>query len=487
MVRLALPALLLLFFVWRSLNERIFLLGIPFLMYMTQAVFFSRVKIFWVPARLEPADHVKLWLVIVWVVYFDLLLPARRRQVGPQKLFGPRLSVPEEVLLLVLAGYCALEFGLTVQRFGGIGSAIGEAKGFVYLFLGYFLLRGMLSRAGRTQTIHFLAALVGVNTLAALLFVAHQGLHISIYDVTEYQTITFMGQQLTRSFYFMPQLLILATAFSIAQRRWTVWWVAVFVITLATLWISYTRSLLVIAIVEVAIILGLRLLKSREAGRAVRRGLTIVGIVAVFVVLAFAFLPVQSQYLLSRIDSTTAGGNVASDTNLQNRQHKMERVYAWITPESRLLGQGFASSSQVSSAGNLEWMSADLVWVPVLYRLGLVGLAVVLGLFAAYGWRALSLSSSGTGDAEFLGVVFLGSLAGLFLEGFVSWTLLNPERYPMGLWLFAFVAAEACRRRQEAATASAEPVAVAAEDAPRAARPEVAAASLAPPAGGAGD
>jgi O-antigen ligase len=483
MIRLAIPALLVLFFVWRSLNERVFLLGIPFLMYMADAVFLDRVKIFWIPGRLEPADPMMLWLVIVWVVYFDLLLP-RRAGREPRRLFGPRPSTPEEIVLGGLLAYSALEVVLTILRFGSVGSALGEAKGFIYLFAGYFLLRGILYHAGRTQTVHFLAALVGVNTLAALLFVAHQGLRLPIYDATEYQTITFMGQQLTRSFYFMPGFLILATAFSIAQKRWTVWWVAVFVITFAALWISYTRSLLVIAVVEVVVILGVRLLKAREAGLAVRRALAIGGIVVLFAVAALAVLPVQSQYLLSRIGMATASGSVTDDANLQNRERKMERVYDWIGDESHALGQGFASPAQHAPAGSIEWMAADLIWVPVLYRLGLVGLALVAALFATYVWRALSLGITGTGDAEFLGLVFLGTLVGVFLEGFVSWTLLNPERYPMALWLFALVAAEACRRRREAAEAALEP---ALGTAGPEARPQVAAASLVPRTGGAGD
>ena len=469
LVRLAIPALLLLFFFWRSFRERIFLLGIPFLMYMAQSVFFDRVKIFWIPARLQPADHLMLWLVLVWVVYFDLLLPGRRSR--ETRLFGPRLLTPEEVLLAGFAAYCALEVGLTMLRFGDVATTLGQAKGFIYLFAGYFLLRGMLAHAGRTQTVHFLVALVGVNTLAALLFIAHQGLHLPIYDATEYQTITFMGQQLTRSFYFMPALLALATALSIAQRRWTVWWVAVFVVTLAALWISYTRSLLVIAVVEVVVILGARVLKSREAGLAVRRFLAIAAIVAVFVVAALVALPVQSGYLLSRIGMATASGDVTQDANLQNRERKIDRIYAWITPESPLFGQGFAAPDQVSTAGDVEWMSADLVWVPVLYRLGVLGIAIVAALFFVYWWRALSLSISGRGDAEMLALVFLGSLVGLFLEGFVSWTILNPERYPLGLWLFAFAAAEACRRRQEAT----ELVAVPAETAEAPAQPAAAA------------
>lgn len=450
MLRLAVPAVLLLYFVTRSFRERVFLLGIPFLMYMSTSVFFEKAKPFWVPSRLMPADHVMLWLVIVWVVYFDLVLPGRRSAAGRPPLFGPRLSAPEEVVLVGIGAYCAFEVALTVARFGDVASAIGQAKGFIYLFVGYFLLRGILCRASRCETVHLLVALVVVNTFAAGLFVLHQGLHFSIYDATEYQTITFMGQTLTRSFYFMPQFLMLAVAVAIAQRRWTVWWPGIFLVTLAALWVSYTRSLLAIAVFEVAVVLGVRLLKRRQAGLAVRRALLIGGIVLLFAGVAFVALPVQSRYLASRIGMATASGSIVQDANLQNRQRKMHRIYTWIGSESHLLGQGFVSPAQNPPAADVEWMSADLVWVPLLYRLGLLGVALVVALFAAAVWRALRLSVSGAGEGEFLALVALGAIAGMFLDGFVSWTFLNPARYPLGLWLFALLAAEACRRRQEA-------------------------------------
>jgi len=459
MLRLAVPAALLLYFVIRSFRERVFILGIPFFMYMSTSVFFEKAKPFWVPAHLMPADHLMLWLVIIWVVYFDLVLPGRRRAGRRPPLFGPRLLAPEEISLAGLGAYCVLELALTAARFGDVSSAVGQAKGFIYLFAGYFLLRGILCAAGRSETVHFVVALVVVNTVAAGLFVLHQGLHLSIYTVTEHQTITFMGQTLTRSFYFMPQLLTLAVAVCAAKRKWTPLWVGIFLVTLAALWISYTRSLLVIAIVEVAVVLSVQLLKSREAGLAVRRLLLICGIVLLFAGVAFVVLPVQSRYLASRIGMATASGSVAQDANLQNRQRKMDRIYAWIGSESHLLGQGFVSPAQNPPAADVEWMSADLVWVPLLYRLGLLGMALFVALFAAAAWRALRMSVSGSGDAEFLALVMLGTLAGVFLEGFVSWTVLNPARYPMGLWLFALLAAEACRRRQEAAEALAVPAA----------------------------
>ncbi len=41
-------------------------------MYQNLAVFFDYARPFWIPGRLSISDHIMMWLVIVWVVYFEL-------------------------------------------------------------------------------------------------------------------------------------------------------------------------------------------------------------------------------------------------------------------------------------------------------------------------------------------------------------------------------------------------------------------------------
>ena len=149
LIRYALPTLLLLYFLRRSLRQRVFLLGIPFLMFMSFSVFFDKLKPFWVPGRFSPADHLMLWLVITWVLYFDLLLPKRLRTLRERQLFGPRLSRPEEAVVVGLAGYVVVQIVMTALHYMGLGSALFEAEPFLYLMVGYFLLRGICCRAGR--------------------------------------------------------------------------------------------------------------------------------------------------------------------------------------------------------------------------------------------------------------------------------------------------------------------------------------------------
>lgn len=445
---------MVLYFIWRATRQRIFLLGIPFLMYAADSLFFHKLKPFWIPGRLEYSDHVLLWLLIIWVLYFDLMLPIRWRRVRQPQVFGPALSPPEEVALLAVVAWVVIEIGFTVLRFWEFGAAISEAKGFIYLFVGYFLLRGILCDASRSDTLDFIKVVVLVNTAAAGLFFLHQGLHLPVYDATEYKTLTFMGQTLTRSFTFMPQFSLLALAYCYAKRDWSLLWVGVLVVTLAALWVSYTRSLLVIALVEFAAILLVRLLKAHQAALAIKRALSILAIVVVLVAVAFVALPTQSHYFQSRIQMATESGSVGGDPNLGSRINKLRIVWGWIGPQGHVIGQGFATVEQDPPGADIPWMAADLLWVPWLYRLGLVGVALLFALYASASWRMLRLAVGAVGDAEFLALVLFGVLAGTFLESAMSWTLLNPNRYAMGLWVFAFAIAEACRRRAQRVSAA---------------------------------
>jgi len=445
-----LPLLLLLYFLWRSLRQRVFLLGLPFLMDMYYSVFFDRLRPFWMPNQwAEPASNMMLWFLVTWIIYFDLFLPGHRGSLRERHLFGPRLSAPEEIVLVGLAVYMLFKVATTAVHYMDLGSAISEARVPFYMFAGYFLLRGILCHAGRKETVDLLAAIVVVNTIAAGFYVLHQGLHMFIYvGVVENMYLVINGEVLTRSSYFMPQYLPLAIAFCVAKRKWNVFWLGVLAVTLAAIWVSYTRALILVAIVEIVVILAVRLLKQRDAWPAAKRVVQIVLVVGVFVGAAVALLPTQSAYLFSRIAETRSSGSVLEDHNLQVRLDWWRTTYGWIGGD-RLLGVGFPSAAQDARATRVGEMAPDLVWVPTVWNLGLLGVAGLVGLFVAFAWRATSLSLASEGDAAFLSTILLGVIVGVFLLGFQEWTILDPWHTPLALSFFALLAAERCRQRAE--------------------------------------
>lgn len=445
--RLLLPSLLLAYFLWRSLRQRVFLLGLPFLMNMYFSVFFERLKPLWIPGRGTPADAMIFWLVVTWIVYFDLLLPRRRRSLRETRLFGPRLSGPEETVLIGFAAYTLFKVGTTALRYMDLGSALGEARLMLYIFVGYFLLRGILCHAGRKETIDFLGAIVVVNSIAAGLYVLHQALHVWVYEGAQQNLfIQFQGQVLSRSFYYMPQYLLLAIAFCAAKRTWSLLWIGVMIVSLAAVWVSYTRTLILVAIVEIAVVVVVRLLRRQDARAAARRVVQIALVLGVFVAAAVSLLPTQSAFLFSRIAEAQSSGGALKDNNFQVRLEWWRTTYDWLG-DNPVFGAGFPSAAQDGRMTRVGQMAADFVWVPTLWSVGLLGVAVLTALFATYAWRASELSFSTEGDASFLSTVLLAVILGTFILGFQEWTILNPWHTPLALTFFVLLTAERCRQR----------------------------------------
>ena len=446
-----LPSVLLLYFLWRSLRQRVFLLGLPFLMDMYYSVFFERLKPFWVPGQWTPADHMMFWLLVTWIVYFDLLLPGRRRSVRERHLFGPRLSAPEEIVLVGFAAYMLFKVGTTAVHYMDLGSAISEARIPLYMFAGYFLLRGIsVTPVERRRWTSSPRSSSSTRSRPASTCCIRGCTSTSTPGLVEYQYFVFDGEVLTRSFYFMPQYLPLAIAFCAAKRKWSLFWLGVLAVTLAAIWVSYTRSLVLVAMVEIAVILAIRLLKQRDAWPAAKRVLQIVLVMA-----------------RVRRRSGHAAAHPVRLSLLAYRRHPVERQRAqgqqsagspqwwrttneWVGGDNRLLGVGFPSAAQdarVTEVGRWQRISCGC------RRCGTWACSESPGWSACSSpsaWRATSLSLASEGDAAFLSTVLLGVIVGVFLLGFVEWTIFDPWHTPLALSFFALLAAERCRQRAEA-------------------------------------
>ena len=290
-IQLGVPLVLLAWFLWKARTNRLFLLGIPVLMVMRGSVFFQLVRPFWMPGRFDMALHLMGWLTLVWVI---VVFGRRRRgeggDLGP---FGVGRLLPEEIPLVLVGALMGVHIFGVFATTGDLVQAIQAASGTIYLLLGYLFVRGIASRATREETLQFLAAVVIANTVAATMYVLHQGFHLPVYLGSEYYTTVVAGQEITRTFAFMPQFSLLALAFVLARRHWDLKWLAVLGITLMAIMVSYTRALLIAAVVGIVVAVLVREFRKPDAGRLVRRVLTI-ALSVVVVAAGFSFVrPVE--------------------------------------------------------------------------------------------------------------------------------------------------------------------------------------------------
>ena len=382
-----------------------------------------------------------LWLILVWAVCTGWLLP-RRRTPGKERMppFGPR-PLPEELLLIAVAAVLAVSVLATAVRHADLSSAIGEASGLGFMLLGYLLVRGIVSHSERAEVMRFLSAIVAVSTVAAGLFVIHQGLHIRIYSAEEYFQTVFQGQVITRTFVFLSPLLIFGLSFAFAMRRWTVWTYLIIGVNLVAVWISYTRTMLAVAAVVAAISILVRLLKSGQEMLAIRRVLSVAAVVVAVAVALVTLLPTESNFFVSRIQNAMEGGGIGRSDNLAVRNERLASTVEMMAAEDIVLGRGFVTAAQDPQYSMMTQWSWDSAWIAIVYRTGLAGAAAFAALLVAYTARAFWLFFRPDPWSEEYGLLWLTFLVATGIGSFIGWGFMDQTRYPMNLWFLAFLAA----------------------------------------------
>jgi len=443
LLRLAIPAALLLWFLWKARSNALFLLGIPVLMVMRGSVFFENMAPFWKPGRFDPVTLLMIWLVLVWAV----TVARRSGSDGTQvTLFGAGRILPEELPLIGIAVLIGVHTLGAFASSGDLATAATQAAAVFYLVLGYALVRGIASRATRAETEEFLAAVVIANTVACGLFVLHQGLHLPIYLGQANITYHSGGQTISRATTFSPVLNLLALGFVLAKRRWTPGWMAVLAITLLAILVSLTRTLLLAAVLGLVIAVVARELTRPDFNRFARRVGAIVAASAIVVVGFSRLTPAYWSYLLKRLtEFTSAAGQGAQVQNWEVRAVHWDAVVRVVARIDLLFGAGFARPGSVTVNPDYYNWTSDMTWVPIIYMLGIAGLILFGLLLAGFMARALTLSMRQPELRRELCLAYFITLALTVVMGFQMWTFMQPSDYPMGLWIFAFIAVEALR------------------------------------------
>jgi hypothetical protein len=445
---LLLPVALAVYFLYRSLRQPIFLLGIPFLQVMARSVFFWEVRPFRMPVALGTNGVILMWMVVAWAWCY---LRTREHEAEVKKAApqAHRRILPEEYLLVALAVLVVgkLLWGSLVAP--DTDALLGQFAPWGLLLAGYVIVRGVVRRSDSRDVQSFVVSIAVVTTIASVLFILHQGLGLHIYDTPAYQHIVYQGQVLTRTYWFMSPFLLVALAAGVALAlsgspdRSRLLPAAIVVVTLVSLLISYTRNYVLAGAAVVACLILLRWFKERSVDVIVKRSLVIGAILACAAVILVIAMPGPLGYLMERMATFAVPSSITSDENLLVRQNDLRVVGSAVYRDYAAWGAPFGNADLISEAVS-RW-TPDSTWVGVLYWTGYAGATLILIVFALYAARVYRLFIRGSGAEEFLGAVLFAGIVAMFVSSLTGWSFLDESVYAMGFWLFAFVAGESAK------------------------------------------
>ena len=314
----------------------------------------------------------------------------------------------------------------------------------VSLFLGYFIIKNIVQYSDLNVLSEFLYAIVIINTIASILYFIHQGLHVSLYTSNEeYREDYFEGEMITRTFWFMPTLWFFSISYLLVfKRSKPIVFGTLMSVNILAIFISYTRSYLVISILLFIVYFLVTGFKNRDIGHIIKNFL-IVGVVGLLLFVGIStFLPASKNYFLDRFKELDKNSSEGPETNtLIYRFEQTGEVIDRIDDKKIVIGYGPLTEIQLPFVAMMRLTTSDMVWTGVTFRWGYLGLALFILLYLSSIYKAYFLFLRNDGIMSHLALMLLLILLSQVIESFVSWTFMSPNRFAMGLWYFGLLSA----------------------------------------------
>lgn len=433
-VRHILPYLFVLFFLFKANKRPFFLLGIPFLMFMSNSIFFENAKPFQMPGSIFN-QLIFIWLVIVWLI-------SRSFSKGTYENSISKRFNTIDICVVALIIICLIGLIRTSINYYPLTTDIVKEFWFeVSLFLGYFIIKDCFTSQRPEIVINFLYCLVAINSIACVLFILHQGLHLNVYIGEEYMSESFQGEQITRSFWFMPQFFFFSIIFLLVfTKKYSFVSLGLLLVNLLAIIITYTISFVIIAILIFVFYFLLNGLKNGKLN-LVFKNLILYALLAIAAIYIMSrFMPANMNYLLSRISEHTESKYTEKEPNDMNvRFTNTSSVISKIDRNHKLLGIGPLTEFQDANVLEMQANTADIVWSGIILRWGFIGLALFIIIYLFSSFHSFNLYLNSDGVISDFALFLLLYIISQTIEGFVSWTFLSSHGWAIGLWYFSLL------------------------------------------------
>jgi len=422
-------------------------MGIPFLLFLGPCLFVEQAVLFAIPFRfIESTSGIGdllllIWLTICWVIFKVRINKYSEKTIG-NTYSGKYINILDYFIVSLMI-ITIIGFSLVLNEFNIVKGVYDKFIILMSLFLGFFIIKDIAHHTEANVLKDFLYTIVVINTIASGMYFIHQGLHITLYAThNEYLTEIIDGETITRTFWFMPNLLFFSISYLLVVKRSKPFIsIILLIINILAVYISYTRSFLIIAVILFILYYLLSGYKSRNFGKSIKN-LIIIGISSLAMFLAVSsFLPTSTQYFISRFEELGENPSFTPANNLVYRFYKTGVVINKMDPGKVLFGHGSVTETQSPVVKFVNKATADMAWAEIIFRWGYLGLILFFLLYVFSIFKAFLLFMSTDGLISQFALLLLLTILSQAIEGFTQFTIMYPNRFALALWHFGIMSA----------------------------------------------
>jgi len=449
LLRVLFPTAAILYYVIKGVKQKLFFLGIPFIMYMANSVIFSKhfTNILNKPGSIESEARLFLWLLIVWGIC------KKSKYMYKMKRFRKAIFLSELPVYAILV-FAFIHIVIASGQQGSPFVVYLNARSTVFMVFGYFMIKQIFSFFSQDIVNQFIKSLIVLSSISILLFVLHQGFGIKIFPYEEYAEFTFQQVQMTRTFTIISPLLIVVYAYSLVTANNNRSSIIILLLTISAIMVSYTRTLIVIGIIILLVYLMLNMERTNNIKKVASKTILPLVLIGIGLIVFMVLMPKQYSYLSSRVSEVTESfsgydnNNVNAITSVHNvdvRKEQFNTLYENASSVQRIYGNGY--SQEMAGTSSLISVAADSDWQAVFMQFGIVGIilfGLMQGIFLLLGIRLIKVKHQDEA-ITITGFVISLLIIGNFIFTFSSWVYLTNRGMAFSLWPFALLASEAQR------------------------------------------
>jgi hypothetical protein len=318
-----------------------------FLLYILYAIFLAREKyhLLIIPFILDsnffgffelPFGQINSDIVFVVIIMIWLLFLSKK-----QKIRWTKALSSFRIILLIFYSFLVLVLLISIFQYGDPSpSFMVFRRLFRYIVISFLI--AIMFRFEKEE-LSEMADLIEYFTVGlSLLYIFHSGLGIQIFQAANYGEYDYGGTIIFRNFAALPYFIMFSLCRITLKEKKGIYEISSLFIFLATLLLSYTRSLVIMGVFVVIISLMIRAAKFSKSLVRIFKLLIILPIL--FIVISFTFswiFPNQTKFFLSRIENITNAQSTLSDQTVDLRSKIIMSRIDKVLQVNPITGLGF--------------------------------------------------------------------------------------------------------------------------------------------------
>ena len=432
------PTILLSYYIIKAYSSKLFLLGIPFLMYMQHSVMFHYhfTHIFDMPRSVSVEFRLFFWLFIVW------LFSVKYSVIAKHKAYR-KLSIGEYLISIIIL-FTILHIMYGLYHSVSIDNVFSNALPILYLTIGYLFIKQILISYSDRLIQNFVTSIVVITAITQHLYILNQGFGLPLYPYEAYTVISYLGSTFTRSFSFINPLTFFVLGFSLANIENNKKYFYLLMIYFISTLLSYTRGAIIGFIVIIMLYIIVSSIKHKWRIRYLYKYVVLALVIYGSVMLWTYLFPVRSSFFMKRMDQvidayseTNEFENITTVENVAGRQKQFSNIFENMNSYQKLFGLGFSEET----SGNNELLLTgvvDLEWEAELKYFGVTGIVIFTLLQVYYILLGLILYFTRNDNASRYGLACSLTIAAGLISTFNSVTFLY-KGFAMVFWTFALL------------------------------------------------